>query len=132
MLDLAQQFAAALHAVDGREQGAIERMLALFSPEARLTNASLRLAQEERVGEAGVRAFWEHYQSSFREAATEFFTITGGEGSAGLFWTTRGADAAGAPIEYDGATLLTFDEAGKITLLRGYYDTRELSRTVRA
>jgi ketosteroid isomerase-like protein len=77
-----------------------------------------------------VRGFWEAYQNTFREARTEFFELTSGERAGGLFWTTRGVDPRGEPIEYDGATLLVFDDEGKITLFRGYYDTRELTRTV--
>ena len=33
-------------------------------------------------------------------------------------------------MEYDGVSLLVFDDSGKIKLFRGYYDTRELSREV--
>lgn len=131
-LELARQFAGALHAVDRRDQGALDAMVALFSPRARLVNAALKLAGEERTGEAGARAFWEQYQGSFQESATEFFQLTGGEQAAGLFWTTRGRDAAGEPLEYDGVTLLVFAHDGKIELLRGYYDTRELTRHARA
>lgn len=130
--ELGEQFAEALHAVDRKEQGAVARMAALFSPQARVTNASLKLARAERDGADGVRAFWEQYQGNFREAATEFFELTASERAAGLFWTTRGRDAAGAPIEYDGVTLLVFADDGAIELLRGYYDTRELSRKVGA
>lgn len=129
-IDLGRQFAEALRAVDRHEEGAVERITALFSPAARLTNASLKLAHEERAGEEGVRTFWENYQNSFREATTEFFEITGSERAAGLFWTTRGLDATGAPIEYDGVSLLVFADDGTIEQFRGYYDTRELSRKV--
>lgn len=129
-LELGQQFTEALHAVDRRDEGAIERMVALFSPDARLTNASLKLANEERSGHAGVRSFWENYQASFQRAETEFFEVTGSERAAGLFWTTRGADATGEPIEYDGVSLLIFGDDDTISMFRGYYDTRELSKKV--
>jgi len=129
-LELAREFAEALHAVDGREEGAIERMVARFAPEARLTNAALKLAHEERTGSVGARAFWEQYQSSFREAHTEFFELTSSERAAGLFWTTHGTDATGEPLSYDGVTLLVLDQQGLITLFRGYYDTRELTKRV--
>lgn len=129
-MELGQQFTEALHAVDQHAEGAIEQMLELYSANARLTNASLKLANEERNGQEGVRTFWENYQNNFREATTEFFQVTSNEESAGLFWTTRGTDATGQQFEYDGVSLLVFDEDGKINLFRGYYDTRELSRKV--
>jgi hypothetical protein len=129
-MELGRRFTEALHAVDAGEQGAVERMLELYSPEARLTNAALKLVGEERRGHDGVRQFWEEYQHTFREARTEFFDVTASERSAGLFWTTRGVDATGQQFEYDGVSLLVFDEAGLIERFRGYYDTRELSRKV--
>lgn len=127
---LGQAFAEALHAVERRDEGALERIMAHFSPEARLTNAALKQAQHDRSGLEGVRAFWEAYQQTFREAHTEFIEVTSSERAAGLFWTTRGVDARGEGLDYDGVTLLVFDEDGKITHFRGYYDTRELTRTV--
>jgi hypothetical protein len=131
-MELGQQFAEALHAVDRHEDGAVERMAALFSPEARLLNAALKLAGEEYHGQDGARTFWTNYQQNFREAATEFFQITSNAESAGLFWTTRGLDATGERFEYDGVTLVVFGDDGLVTLFRGYYDTRELSKKVSA
>jgi ketosteroid isomerase-like protein len=131
-LELGRQFTEALHAVDRHEEGAIERMVALYSSEARLTNAALKLAGEERSGADGIRSFWESYQQNFREAATEFFEVTGSERAAGLFWTTRGTDATGESFEYDGVSLLVFGDDEKISMFRGYYDTRELSKKVSA
>lgn len=129
-IELGQRFTEALHAVDAGDEGAVERMVELYSPEARLTNAAMKLAGEERRGRDGVRQFWEEYQHTFREARTEFFDVTGSDRSAGLFWTTRGIDATGQEVEYDGVSLLVFDGAGLIESFRGYYDTRELSRKV--
>jgi ketosteroid isomerase-like protein len=128
--ELAQQFAEAPHAVDRHEPDAIARIAALFSDAATLTNASLKLAHEERSGAEGVQAFWRAYQEAFTEASTEFAEITSSERAAGLFWTTRGKDATGAPFSYDGVTLLVFGDGEKIAQFRGYYDTRELSRRV--
>ncbi len=127
---LGSQFAAALEAVERRDEGAIEDILAHFSPEASLTNSALKHTNDERRGFEAIRAFWEAYQHTFRELQTTFFEQTSSERAAGLFWTTRGIDAQGEPIEYDGVTLLIFDDDGKITRFRGYYDTRELARTV--
>lgn len=127
---LGEQFTAALHALDANQEGALEQIVAMFSPEARLTNASLKLANEERTGIEGIRSFWSNYRNTFREAQTEFAQVTSNEQAAGLFWTTRGSDAEGQPLEYDGVSLLVFDNEGKIVQFRGYYDTRELTRKV--
>lgn len=127
---LGSRFAAALEAVERRDEGAIEGIMDHFSPEARLTNSALKHTNDERRGREAIRAFWETYQDTFREVQTTFFEQTNSERAAGLFWTTRGIDARGEPIEYDGVTLLLFDADGKISQFRGYYDTRELARTV--
>jgi len=129
-MELGQRFAEALHAVDANEEGAIERMVELFSAEATLTNAAMKLSGEERQGHDGVRQFWEEYQRTLTDVRTEFFDVTSSERSAGLFWTTRGTDATGQPVEYDGVSLLVFDDDGLVERFRGYYDTRELSRKV--
>lgn len=130
--DRSRQFVAALHAIEQQAEGAIETMVALFSDDARISNAALKLAGEERSGHAGVREFWTEYRRTFREVQTEFYTTMGHDCATGLFWTTRGVDVLGQPVEYDGASLLVFDDDGKIMLFRGYYDTRELSRKVAA
>lgn len=124
--ELAQRFVAALQALEREGEAALEPMVRQFSAMSRLTNAALKRSGTERTGESGAREFWSDYRRSFRDVRTEFYEVTCGERSAGLFWTTRGSSATGAPLEYDGATLLVFEDDGQITQFRGYYDTREL------
>ena len=129
---LAQEFIDALHTLEQGSPDDVEAIVALFSDEARLVNAALKLAGEERHGQDGARSFWTEYRRTFGEAHSDFFQITANDESAGLFWTTKGTGNNGQPMEYDGVSLLVFDDAGKITLFRGYYDTRELGREVGA
>lgn len=126
---LAQQFIEALGALEQDQEGALERMAGLFSAEARLTNAALKQSGREHRGPEGARAFWAAYRDTFGQVRSEFAQVTSNDEAAGLFWTTRGTDRDGQPLEYDGASLLVFDGAGKIRLFRGYYDTRDLSRS---
>lgn len=130
--DLAQQFIDALHTLEQGGPDDVDALVVMFSDEARLVNAALKLAGEERHGQDGARQFWTEYRRTFGEARSEFFQVTANEQSAGLFWTTKGTGNDGQPMEYDGVSLLVFDDAGKITLFRGYYDTRELGREVGA
>lgn len=129
---LAQQFIDALHILEHGSADDVDAIVALFSDDAKLINAALKLAGEERRGTEGARTFWSEYRRTFGDAHSEFFQITANDESAGLFWTTKGTGNDGQPMEYDGVSLLVFDDAGKITLFRGYYDTRELSREVGA
>jgi ketosteroid isomerase-like protein len=133
---LGQQFIDALHTL---EQGAVEdaeqnvgALVALYSGDARIINAALKLAGEERTGTDGVKDFWIEYRKTFGDAYSDFFQVTSNEESAGLFWTTKGTGKDDQPMEYDGVSLLVFNDEGKINLFRGYYDTRELSRSVGA
>lgn len=129
---LAQQFIDALHALEQGHDDAVETIAALFSPDARLTNAALELSGAERTGIEGAQSFWTQYRDTLGSVFSEFFQITVNEHAAGLFWTSKGADQQGKPLEYDGASLLVFDDTGKISLFRGYYDTRQLDRKVGA
>jgi ketosteroid isomerase-like protein len=127
---LAQRFIEALHQLEQGSTQDVDGMVELFSDEARLINAALKLAGKEHRGRQGARQFWTEYRSTFGDASSEFFQITTSDVAAGLFWTTRGSDNTGQPIEYDGGSLLVFDGEGKIELFRGYYDTREVERQV--
>jgi ketosteroid isomerase-like protein len=126
----AQQFIAALHSLEQGGPDDVDKLVALFNPEAQLTNATLKLANQERTGIAGVRDFWVKYRRMFDTIYSEFDHVTSSAQAIGLFWTSRGMDTQGQPVEYDGASLLVFGEDGKITRFRGYYDTRQISRKV--
>lgn len=115
------RFITALHALEQKGEQALAQMVDLFAPQARVSNSALSLAQEERRGREAVQAFWADYCKALRDASTTFHAVTTSEREAGLFWTTRGRD-----FDYEGASLLAFDERGRIESFRGYYDTRKL------
>lgn len=129
---LAQQFIDALHTLEQGNVEHVDQLVGLYSDDARLVNAALKLAGQERTGQDGARQFWTEYRRTFGEAYSDFYQVTINDQAAGLFWTTKGTGNNGQPMEYDGVSLLVFDDQGKIQLFRGYYDTRELSREVGA
>lgn len=129
---LAQQFIDALHTLEQGNVEHVDQLADMYSDDARVVNAALKLAGQERTGQDGARQFWTEYRRTFGEAYSEFYQVTANEQAAGLFWTTKGTGNDGQPMEYDGVSLLVFDDQGKIKLFRGYYDTRELSREVGA
>ena len=126
---LAQQFIDALHALEQGGENDADALAALFSDDAHLTNAALRLAGVERRGREAVGHFWREYKRTVGTAYSEFHQVTVNAEAAGLFWTTRitGGDGASESAAYDGTSLLVFDETGKIRFFQGYYDTRELN-----
>jgi ketosteroid isomerase-like protein len=127
---IAQQFIDALHTLEQGGPDDVDALVALYSANAVLVNAALKLAGEQRTGPDGARQFWTEYRKTFGAALSEFAQITVNDQSAGLFWTTKGTGNDGQPMEYDGVSLLVFDVDGKIKLFRGYYDTREISRAI--
>lgn len=129
---LAQQFIDALHKLEQGSDNDVDDLVAMYSNDARLINAALKLAGEERKGQDGAREFWREYRRTFGEAYSDFFQVMTNDEAVGLFWTTKGTGNDGQPMEYDGVSLLVFNGEGKIQLFRGYYDTRELGFAVGA
>jgi ketosteroid isomerase-like protein len=130
--DLARQFIDALQALEQGDEQQVGPLVELFARDARLINAALKLAGKERQGHEGARQFWLEYRATLGQASSEFYQMTANDEAAGLFWTTKGSDSAGNPLEYDGVSLLVFDHEGKIVLFRGYYDTRQMERQISA
>jgi hypothetical protein len=129
---LAQQFIDALHHLEQHNVDDVDVVVRLFSDDARVSSAALRLTGDERRGRSGVQQFWIEYRGTFDDVASDFSHVLLGDRAAGLVWTTRGNYAGGGPFAYDGVSLLVFDDAGKIAEFRSYYDTRQLSREVTA
>jgi ketosteroid isomerase-like protein len=75
----------------------------------------------------GARAFWEAYRDTFGEVASSFRNVIVNDGRAALEWTTTGTSAAGAPISYEGVSILEMAD-GKITSFRAYFDPHDLGR----
>jgi ketosteroid isomerase-like protein len=129
----ADKFIDALHQLekgaDNTEQ-ALNAIADLYADDATLTNAALRLTNEERRGRDQIRAFWADYKRTLGDSYSDFHQVTVNDQAAGLFWVTRGQGANGQhdAVHYDGTTLLVFGNDGKITHFHGYYDTRQLNR----
>ncbi|MBC8075203.1 MAG: nuclear transport factor 2 family protein [Chloroflexales bacterium] len=126
----AQRFIDALHDLEQNGAERVEGIVALFSDDAKLTNAALARTNDGYEGRDGVKTFWTEYRKQFGQVLSNFSHVTSSDDAAGLFWRTEGTYADGAPMGYDGVSLLVFNDEGKISSFRGYYDTRELNRMV--
>jgi ketosteroid isomerase-like protein len=118
--DVTQQFIDALAALE-RERNA-EQITALFGPESEVGNI---VSPRQFSGVEGARAFWETYRNTFGEVASSFRNVIVSDGRAALEWTTTGTSAAGAPISYEGVSILEMAD-GKITRFHAYFDPHEL------
>lgn len=81
-------------------------------------------------GHDGARRFWTEYRETFGEIQSTFRNIIAIDGRAALEWTSKGTSADGAPVRYDGVSILEID-GDKITRCRAYFDPSELGRQIK-
>jgi ketosteroid isomerase-like protein len=118
----AHRFIHQLHQLEEGDRAAADGLASLFADNAALSNPLLEQQGRERIGRADIAGFWREYLSSFGSVHSDFADITASDHSAGLFWHSTGTGPDGQRVEYDGVTLLTFDDDGKILRMRGYFD----------
>ena len=123
----AQEFIDALHQLEQGSTDDANQLAALYADDATLNNSALDNKNTEIKGNDEILRFWVEYKETLGEVFSKFHHVTADEDAAGLFWTTEGTNPAGDKVHYHGATLLQYDEEGKINFFRGYYDTRELT-----
>lgn len=127
-----QRFIVALHTLEQGSENDTDDIVHLFDDSAMLINSALKLSGKPMQGRAAIETFWQDYRRHFQQAKSEFYRVTSGEDSVGLFWTTKGIRNDGQPISYDGASLLVVNQDARIIEFRGYYDTRSLQTAVTA
>lgn len=125
---VAERFIAALHRVEEGDGSDVDGLVEMFADDAELTNSIIERdgARPRRSGRDEIQRFWQDYRHTFRELRSEFTDVTVSDRSAGLFWRTTGADAGGRPLEYEGVSLLTLNDDGKIRQFKGYFDGAQL------
>ena len=123
----AQTFIDALHKLEQGDAGDVAALVALYADDATINNSALDNKDSEIKGTDEITKFWTEYKETLGEVFSKFHHITTSDDAAGLFWTTEGTNPAGDQVHYHGATLLQFNDDGKIEFFRGYYDTRELT-----
>ena len=120
--DVTQQFIDALAALERKRNA--KRITALFGPESEIGNI---VSPRQFSGVEGARTFWEAYRDTFGEVASTFRNVIVSDGRAALEWTTTGTSSAGAPIAYEGVSILEMADT-KITRFRAYFDAHDLGR----
>ncbi len=114
----AQTFIDALHRLE--EENDHDALVALFAEDATLQNATM-------APDAGhdARQFWSAYRSAFNEIHSEFRNVNTNGDVVFLEWISRGTSADGAPLEYEGVSVVEFAD-GRITRFRAYFDPADL------
>ena len=116
----AQQFIDALHRLE--EQHDLDGMVALFADESETSNPT---DASPHQGRDGARHFWDGYRRSFEEIHSEFRNVVATDDVAILEWTSRGKAVEGAPVEYDGVSVVEY-EGGRVKRFRAYFDPSAL------
>jgi limonene-1,2-epoxide hydrolase len=122
--NIAEQFIDALRALEERRE--IETMIALYGEESEVGNIN---APEKFTGQTGAREFWTKYRETFGEVRSTFRNRIINDARAALEWTTEGTTANGAPVSYEGVSILEI-EGDRITRFRAYFDPEALGRQV--
>lgn len=117
---LADSFIAALH--DLEASGSTDRMISMYSEDAELGNVTL---SETLTGIEGAREFWTNYRRTFGEVRSEFKNRIATDSTAALEWKTTGTADNGHPIDYDGVSIIEFED-GKIKRFFAYFNPGRL------
>ena len=117
------KFAAALQdlenggEVDGFVSAVFTDDVELFRPET----------DQQVQGTSGARTFWTQYLSQFEQISSTF-TRVAEDGNLGVLeWTSNGRVAGGAAISYRGASVLEFDDQGRVRRFSTYFDTAKFA-----
>lgn len=122
----ADSFIQCLHQVEDGDPQAVDALMEMFADDAELSNPVAERNGRAYRGRDAVERFWREYRHLFREVHSEFIDVTASDHSVGLFWRSNGVDASGARLEYEGVSLLVFDDQGKIRRFQGYFDSNSL------
>ncbi len=121
----AQRFIDALGRLES--EGDLEPIVRLFAPDGEVGNV---VSPEKFQGPEGAREFWgEKYRDTFGEVRSTFRNVFAAGGRAALEWATEGTSKDGAPVAYEGVSILEFD-GGLITRFRAYFDAGGLGRQI--
>lgn len=125
---IANRFIEQLHRLEDGDMAVADQLADMFADTAELTNPAIeRNGRSLLHGRDRIAAFWRQYSDTFGEIHSEFFDVTTSDHSAGLFWRSTGTNPSGEALEYDGVSLLVFDQTGKIARFQGFFDTRRLA-----
>ena len=122
--NIAEQFIEALRALE--ETRELEAIVALYAEESEVGNIN---APEKFTGPEGARVFWTKYRETFGEVRSTFRNRIITDKRAALEWTTEGTTANGAPVNYQGVSILEI-EGDHIKRFRAYFDPEALGRQI--
>ena len=120
--DRAQTFAQALQQFEKDHD--LDAFARVFADDAQVLRPEQRGGGQ---GQDGVRTFWQQYLDQFGSIRSEFSRVVESGPLGELEWTSKGALGSGTDVEYQGVSLLEFDDQGLVKRFATYYDTAALA-----
>ncbi|MFN7116372.1 MAG: nuclear transport factor 2 family protein [Saprospiraceae bacterium] len=117
---LAEEFIQALQDLEASRN--TQSIITLFADECEVSNV---VSPRNYVGKVGAQDFWQNYRDTFDQVQSRFRNTIVMDGKVALEWTTEGTVKDGAPIQYDGVSILE-TQAGKIIRFCAYFDPNHL------
>jgi ketosteroid isomerase-like protein len=117
---LIEQFINALRVLE--KGGSEEEMVNLFADKCVVRSVHIDVPLYDRDGAS---RYWRDYRHTFTEIDSSFSRIISAADSAVLEWESKGMLRTGRPIDYKGATVLTFKD-GRIVDFAAYFDCDKL------
>jgi steroid delta-isomerase len=74
------------------------------------------------IGHEAIRAFFTHIFSGFKAIGLTEDGVYANGSAAAVKWTAKGVSRSGKSVTFEGADVLDCDEAGKIVLIRAFWD----------
>lgn len=121
--EISEKFVAALNELESN--GDVEKIVALFADDAEINN----VVTIENSHDLNAKEFWTKYRENFGDVKSEFNNKIHGENSSALEWTTKGTNADGGEIEYEGVSILEV-ENDKITRFFAYFNPSKLGEQI--
>jgi hypothetical protein len=120
--EIAEKFIKALHKLESNRD--VETIAALFSDDAQVNN----VVTIDNSHEMNAPEFWQKYRDNFGQVSSEFTNKIIGDNNAALEWRTTGTAADGSEIEYEGVSILEYDD--QITRFFAYFNPGKLGRQI--
>lgn len=124
--ELANKFIAALEKLEA--EGETETISSLYAENAEIGSV---VSPENFKGVEGAREFWSNYRKTLGEVRSTFRNQIITEKRAALEWKTKGTNAGGDKIDYEGVSILEAADGGeKIARFFAYFDPGKLGREI--
>jgi hypothetical protein len=103
----------------------------VFAPDPELHRPELAHGAVERGRDGAVR-FWQQYLGQFEQIRSTFHRVVDGGPLGVLEWVGEGVLTGGAPVTYEGVSVLDVDDAGAVVRFATWYDTTPFASAVRS